>query len=174
MRRMYYVGVAVANAAVLFAGTGSTHAIGSHTRPLVGHTASAATARYPTQRQIAALFDQWNAALATGDAYRVADRYAPNAVLLPTVSARIRTNRAEIVDYFKHFLESKPVGRIQQRYINVLDRTSAIDTGLYQFTLTAKDGTKTKVNARYTYVYGLRGGKWLILNHHSSALPTGD
>ncbi|GAA1878426.1 SgcJ/EcaC family oxidoreductase [Streptantibioticus ferralitis] len=174
MRRKYYAGLAVATTAVLFTSTGSTHAIGTRSQPLAGNPAVAAATHYPTERQIAALFDQWNAALATGNAYRVANLYAPNAVLLPTVSARIRTNRAEIVDYFKHFLENKPVGTIQKRYINILGRNAAIDTGLYQFRLTGKDGETTKVNARYTYVYQLRGGKWLIVNHHSSELPTGD
>src|SRR6516225_2024385 len=64
----------------------------------------------PTQNEIAGLFDQWNAALATGNPENVADLYAPNAVFLPTLSNQIRTNRAEIVDYFTHFLQSKPQG----------------------------------------------------------------
>jgi len=172
MRHTYAAGVAIATT-VLLAGTGSTYAVGTHAQPLVRHTAASAGTQIPTQRQIAALFDRWNATLATGDAHRVTDLYAPNAVLLPTVSARIRTNPAAIADYFEHFLESKPVARIQQRFINVLGPTSAVDTGLYQFTLTNKDGRKTIVNARYTFVYELIAGRWLITNHHSSTLPTG-
>ncbi|MBV6701706.1 SgcJ/EcaC family oxidoreductase [Kitasatospora aureofaciens] len=168
MRRTYFAGVALA-AAVVFTGTGATYATGTPAQ----HSAVTGTLQPPTKEQIAALFDQWNAALATGDANRVADLYAPDAVLLPTVSAEIRTDRAGIVDYFKHFLESKPVGRIQERFIDILDRTNAVDTGLYQFTLTNQDGSKTKVNARYTFVYELRGGTWLIINHHSSELPAG-
>ncbi len=168
MRRIYATGAAAAATAVLLAGAGPTAVI--RARPRAPQTA---TTQLPPRRQIAALFDQWNAALATGDPNRVADLYAPDAVLLPTVSARISTNRAEIIDYFKHFLQSKPVGRIQRRVINVLGPTAAVDTGLYQFTLTDANGTKSKVDARYTFVYVLRGGRWLIINHHSSALPTG-
>lgn len=174
MNRTYSAGIAAATAAVLLAGTGSTYAVGTDTRSTARHTAAAARGELPTRRQIAALFDRWNAALATGDAHRVASLYAPDAVLLPTISARIRTNRAEIVEYFEHFLESKPVGRIQERFIDVLSPTSAVDTGLYQFTLTNKDGSRTRVDARYTFVYKLRAGRWLIINHHSSVLPTGD
>ncbi|MCL1536223.1 SgcJ/EcaC family oxidoreductase, partial [Xanthomonas nasturtii] len=37
-------------------------------------------------REVAALFDTWNAALATGNPDKVADLYAPDGVLLPTVS----------------------------------------------------------------------------------------
>ncbi|MCQ4043017.1 SgcJ/EcaC family oxidoreductase [Streptantibioticus rubrisoli] len=170
MRRMYTTGVAAAATAVLLTGAGPTCATAIRAQPRATQTA---TTQLPSRGQIAALFDQWNAALATGDPSRVADLYAPDAVLLPTVSDRIRTNRAEIVDYFRHFLESKPVGRIQRRVINILGPTAAVDTGLYQFTLTKANGTKSKVDARYTFVYALRGGRWLIINHHSSVLPTG-
>ncbi|MFD0372282.1 SgcJ/EcaC family oxidoreductase [Streptomyces sp. NPDC127114] len=130
--------------------------------------------REATGKEIAALFDGWNAALLTGDAEKVADRYAVGAVLLPTASARIRTDRAGIVDYFEHFLEKKPRGEKIRSVITVLDRDSAIDAGLYAFHLTdPKTGERTRVEARYTYAYEKRGGKWLIVNHHSSVLPAG-
>ena len=38
---------------------------------------------------IAALFDEWNAALATKDPETVANLYAHDAVLLPTVSNEV-------------------------------------------------------------------------------------
>ncbi|MFF3207575.1 SgcJ/EcaC family oxidoreductase [Streptomyces sp. NPDC002962] len=128
----------------------------------------------PTEKQIAALFDGWNSALRTGDAEIVADRYAADAVLLPTVSNKVRTDRAGIVDYFEHFLHNKPVGKKVQTIVDVLDRDSAIDTGVYAFTLTDPDtGRKRVVEARYTYEYEKRDGVWKIVNHHSSAMPEG-
>ena len=136
-------------------------------------TAGAAAApAVPTKEQIAGLFPQWNAALATGDPQRVADLYAPDAVLLPTVSNQVRRTRAEIVDYFTKFLKNKPQGVIEDEIVDVLDADTAINTGVYEFALT-KDGKAEKVRARYTYVYELRDGKWLIVNHHSSAMPEG-
>lgn len=125
----------------------------------------------PTQQEIAALFPVWDAALATGDPEKVADLYAPDAILLPTMSNNVRTNRAEIVDYFKHFLEGKPSGTIEKEVISVLDADTAINTGVYRFAITGKDGKRTQVDARFTYVYELVKGKWLIVNHHSSAMP---
>ena len=140
----------------------------------IGTSASAAPQKPPTKAQIAALFDGWNAALKTGDPEKVADRYASDAVLLPTVSNKIRDTHAEIVDYFEHFLENKPVGKKIETIVNVLDENSAIDTGLYELTLTDPDtGAKRTVEARYTYEYEKRGGKWLIVNHHSSVMPEG-
>ncbi|MFI7401742.1 SgcJ/EcaC family oxidoreductase [Streptomyces sp. NPDC049541] len=128
----------------------------------------------PTKAQIAGLFDTWNKALQTGDSKKVASLYAKDAVLLPTVSNKIRTNHAEIVDYFNKFLQSKPVGKKVRTIVDVLDKDSAIDTGIYEFTLTDKaTGKKRVVEARYTYVYEKIHGKWKIVNHHSSAMPEG-
>jgi uncharacterized protein (TIGR02246 family) len=131
----------------------------------------AAAAAKPSKAEIAALFSTWNAALISGDPKKVAARYASDAVLLPTASPKIRTNHAQIVDYFEHFLKAKPRGKKIRTIVNILDANSAIDTGVYRFTLTGKDGKKKGVVARYSYLYEKRGGQWLIVNHHSSVLP---
>ncbi|MGW1613197.1 SgcJ/EcaC family oxidoreductase [Streptomyces sp. NPDC002285] len=128
----------------------------------------------PGKKQIAGLFDQWNRTLQTGDPEKVADLYASDAVLLPTVSNEVRADHAAIVDYFEHFLANKPVGKKIETHINVLDNNSAIDAGTYQFTLTDPEtGARSVVEARYTYAYEKRGGEWLIVNHHSSKMPEG-
>jgi uncharacterized protein (TIGR02246 family) len=130
-------------------------------------------AKKASTAQVTSLFDSWNAALKTGDPQKVADLYANDAVLLPTVSNEVRTDRAAIVDYFEHFLQNKPVGTKITSHVNVLDADSAIDTGVYEFTLTdPKTGEKRTVKARYTYAYEKQAdGKWLIVNHHSSKMP---
>ncbi|MEU6306484.1 SgcJ/EcaC family oxidoreductase [Streptomyces chartreusis] len=128
----------------------------------------------PNKKEIAGLFDQWNRALATGDPEQVADLYAKDAVLLPTVSNKVRADRAGIVDYFEHFLANKPVGTKIETHVNVLDHNSAIDAGVYEFALTdPATGEKSTVEARYTYAYEKRGGEWFIVNHHSSKMPEG-
>lgn len=123
------------------------------------------------EREVALLFDRWNAALASGDPHKVADLYAPDGVLLPTVSNQVRANRADIENYFEHFLASKPRGVINYRTVRLLDEDSAVDAGVYTFTLTDKNGSTRDVQARYTFVYEKRDGQWLIINHHSSAMP---
>ncbi len=172
------VRTALVAAVVLLAGAGPAQAAGGSAFPHPSTAQAQLAAAHPhaaarpTPRRIAALFDRWNAALATRDARTVAALYARDAVLLPTVSAQIRTTHAEIVDYFEHFLEQRPQGRIQRRHITVLGPTAAVDTGLYQFTLTDKKGKVSKVDARYTFVYELRDRHWLIVNHHSSVVPS--
>ncbi len=116
--------------------------------------------------QISALFDRWNRSLATLDPDQVVANYAQDAVLLPTVSNKPRTNHAEIRDYFVHFLEKKPQGRIDRRVLKI-GCNVAQDVGLYTFRF--KDGSE--VSARYSYVYEYRDGQWLIAHHHSSAMP---
>ena len=96
------------------------------------------------EQEIAALFDRWNASLATLDPDKVVANYAPDAVLLPTVSNKPRTNHEEIRDYFVHFLEKKPQGKIDLRIIKI-DCNVASDTGLYTFTLHDTKGKAKKV-----------------------------
>jgi len=120
-----------------------------------------------SEQEIAALFDRWNQSLQTGDPHKVVANYAEKSVLLPTVSNTPRLNQAQKEDYFKHFLESKPSGRIDSRTIEI-GCNSAVDAGLYTFTF-AKTGAVVK--ARYTYTYKWDGNKWLITSHHSSAMP---
>jgi uncharacterized protein (TIGR02246 family) len=146
-------------------------AVGCSSAPAATSAPAAnAASQKPTEAEVKALFNDWNASLATGDPQKVADKYAPNAVLLPTLSNNVRSTRAEIVDYFEHFLQNKPQGTILESHVAVLDEDDAVDAGTYRFNLT-KDGQTSDVDARYTFVYEKIDGKWLIVNHHSSAMP---
>jgi uncharacterized protein (TIGR02246 family) len=124
-----------------------------------------------TQQEIAALFDRWNASLAAHDADKVTANYAPDAVLLPTVSNRPRIDSVGIKDYFVHFLERNPQGTIDSRTIRIGCNTAS-DVGTYTFKMSGKiPGTTEVVKARYSFIYELRDGKWVIVHHHSSAMP---
>ncbi len=123
--------------------------------------------RITSEKEIASLFDRWNASLLTGDPLQVVANYADPSVLLPTISNKPRLTAAEKEDYFHHFLENKPSGKIDFRVIRI-DCNTAVDAGLYTFTF-AKTGAV--VNGRYTYTYRWDGSKWLITTHHSSAMP---
>lgn len=118
------------------------------------------------EAQVAKLFDRWNATLQTGSAAQVAANYADHAVLLPTLSNEMRTTHAQRKDYFKYFLQSQPVGRIDDRTI-FIGCQSAIDTGTYTFDFT----NQPSVSARYTFTYVWQDGQWFISTHHSSAMP---
>lgn len=121
------------------------------------------------EAQVAALFDRWNAALATGEPDQVLAQYAPDGVLVPTLSNEPRGTPAEIRDYFVHFLKDGPQGRVDQRRI-LLGCNLAQDIGTYTFHF--RGGRS--VRARYTFIYEWTGERWLIAHHHSSALPKPD
>ena len=120
-----------------------------------------------TEEEIAALFDRWNDSLKTGDPAKVVDNYAERSILLPTVSNKPRLTREEKEDYFVHFLVNEPVGTIDMRHIDI-SGDIAVDSGLYSFSFSK---TGDVVNARYSFVYKWDGSQWLIISHHSSAMP---
>ncbi len=167
--------VAASSLLLLTAASGATAvASADTTAETFGHGHHRPHTTYPTQQEIREQFDTWNDALATLDPEQVADLYAPDGVLLPTLSNRIRSDRDGIVDYFEHFLEKHPVGEINESHVDILSPTSAVDSGSYTFTLT-EDGVTSTVDARYTFVYekNTKTGEWQIVSHHSSANPEG-
>ncbi|MFW6005373.1 MAG: SgcJ/EcaC family oxidoreductase [Desulfonatronovibrionaceae bacterium] len=122
------------------------------------------------KENIAALFDLWNQAVQSGDPDQVTARYAFNAILLPTVSNKVRHNHEEIRDYFVHFLAKNPSGRIDEQNIRIYGDI-AIDSGIYTFTFSPEGEEPFAVSARYTFVYQWFGDHWLIVEHHSSRMP---
>ena len=118
-------------------------------------------------KNVLGLFDRWNAALATGDPDAVTSLYAEDAVLLPTVSNKVRHNHDEIRDYFVSFLAKKPQGVIDEANVRFLADDLVINSGVYTFTF----GDGASVTARYTYLYRNVDGEWKITEHHRSAMP---
>ena len=90
--------------------------------------------------EVARLFDRWNHSLQTGDAHAVVANYAERSILLPTASNKPRVTAAEKQDYFEHFLENKPSGKIDLSFIDI-GCNCARDAGLCTFTF-AKTGAK--------------------------------
>ncbi|CAJ1966461.1 unnamed protein product [Cylindrotheca closterium] len=120
-----------------------------------------------SQAEVRSLFSLWNSALATGDSRIVAQRYAKDPILLPTVSDVPRCDYDSIKDYFDNFLKMEPQGQILQGDIRI-GADWAQDCGIYEFTMGA---TGDKVKARYTYTYVYEDKQWKIAHHHSSVMP---
>lgn len=119
------------------------------------------------ESEITALFDRWNKSLQSGDPKKVVANYAKKSILLPTVSDKPRLTPDQKEDYFFHFLENHPSGKVEMRQINI-GCNMAVDSGLYTF-IFAK--TKEVVRARYSFTYRWDGSDWLIVSHHSSLMP---
>lgn len=104
-----------------------------------------------TKADIAALFEQWDQSLQTGKPSEVARNYADDAILVPTVSNKVRHTHPEIEDYFERFLSLKPDGRIEEQNIQIYC-DMAVNSGIYTFAV-VKDGQPSEVKARFTFVY---------------------
>ena len=118
------------------------------------------------ESKIMTLFDNWNSAIQTGNAKQVTKLYESDAVLLPTISNKVRRNHNEIEDYFVQFLENSPKGEINESNIQNLGEI-IIHSGIYTFSF--KDDSKVK--ARFSFVYQWIGQNWKIIEHHSSQMP---
>mmetsp|Transcript_52923 Transcript_52923/g.128362 ORF Transcript_52923/g.128362 Transcript_52923/m.128362 type:complete len:624 (+) Transcript_52923:209-2080(+) len=119
------------------------------------------------EQQVRQLFTLWNDALATLDPSAVASRYADQAVLLPTVSDKPRTDYDGLMDYFTNFLQNKPQGTILESYVKI-GTNWCKDSGIYEFKMGASGAV---VKARYSFVYVYEDGQWKIAHHHSSQMP---
>ena len=116
--------------------------------------------------KITSLFDEWNRALQTLDVKKVSALYEKDAILLPTISNKVRHNHEEIEDYFLHFLAKKPKGKIDESNVRIFDGI-AINSGIYTFSFE----DNSTVQARFTFTYRWNGIRWMIVEHHSSQMP---
>ena len=152
---------------LLFAVAPLAACVSNQVAPSGAQNARTETCKQVSEAEIASLFDRWNQSLQTGDSHKVVANYAERSILLPTVSNKPRLTPAEKEDYFNHFLENQPSGKIDLRFIE-LGCNSAVDAGLYTFTF-AKTGAS--VSGRYSYTYRWNGSQWQITSHHSSVMP---
>ena len=124
--------------------------------------------------QVAAATQAWIDAMGSHDPERVVALYAPEAVLWGTTSPTLRDNPATVRDYF-NLLRTVPPdykGVLGEQRIRVYGDL-AINTGTYTFIGPARDAAGKPISrpARFSFVYRNRDGRWLIVDHHSSAVP---
>jgi uncharacterized protein (TIGR02246 family) len=117
-------------------------------------------------------FAAWNQALLSGDAKKVAEFYAEDATFLPTVSGEFKRGQNGAEEYFKHFLEKHPVGKIIEAETQTLSLESFLYSGMYNFEVDDGLGGRETVEARFSFVWRQnKKGEWKILHHHSSVKP---
>jgi uncharacterized protein (TIGR02246 family) len=127
-----------------------------------------------SKEQIAALTDQWNAAVASGDPDAVARLYADDAVVLPMLSMEPRMGRPAIKAYFDQYVKRHPQGGVNMRAI-MLGCNTASDIGTYVYRLTGRrKGTREAIGGRYSTSYELRSGQWLIVQQQTTAMNVGE
>jgi uncharacterized protein (TIGR02246 family) len=116
--------------------------------------------------------DNLAAACSGGGAAKILPLYAEDGVLWGTISSTIRDDRAELEDYFVTACTRLPKLTVEfkEALIRIYGGDTAINSGSYTFSY-EKDGRPTQLPARYSFTLVKRDGKWLIADHHSSAMP---
>jgi uncharacterized protein (TIGR02246 family) len=115
--------------------------------------------------------DNWADAFSAETPDRLLALYDREAVLWGTLSPKRRDDPEAIRDYMVNAFKALHNHKVSfgDQLIRVYGDT-AINTGYYTFTYT-KDGESKSLPARYSFVYKKRDGKWMIVDHHSSAMP---
>jgi uncharacterized protein (TIGR02246 family) len=124
------------------------------------------------KEEVAAVTLAWGQALGEDDPEKVLPFYADDAVLWGTLSPTVRSDRAALRDYFVTAFKVLPGLKVSfgDQLIRVYGNT-AVNTGYYTFSY-AKDGEMKSLPARYSFTYLKNGDRWLIVDHHSSAMPS--
>src|SRR5712672_3869108 len=123
------------------------------------------------KEDVAAAASTWARALGEDDTDKVLPLYANDAVLWGTLSPTVRADRAALRDYFVTAFKVLPGLKVAfgDQLIRVYGGP-AVNTGYYTFSF-AKDGEAKTLPARYSFTYVKNGERWLIVDHHSSAMP---
>ena len=110
----------------------------------------------------------WTETIKTKSPEKVAKLYSKSAILLPTLSNKVRTTPDSIQEYFIHFLAKSPECTVNECHSRKINDSTAINSGIYTFKL---DPDQT-AGARFTFVYEQNDeNEWKIIEHHSSLLP---
>jgi len=124
-----------------------------------------------TKDDVSAATQAWIEAMNSRDPERVVALYETDAVLWGTVSATIRDTPSSIRDYFNFLPTASPEykGVLGEQRVRVYG-DMAVNSGTYTFS-TVRDGKPVTIPARFSFVYRNRNGRWMIVDHHSSARP---
>jgi uncharacterized protein (TIGR02246 family) len=128
-------------------------------------------ARAGDKEDVAAAATKWADAFGAETPDRILALYDHDAVLWGTLSPQRRDNPEAIRDYMVNAFKALPGHKVAfgDQLIRVYGDT-AINTGYYTFSYN-KDGESKSLPARYSFVYAKRNGQWVIVDHHSSAMP---
>jgi uncharacterized protein (TIGR02246 family) len=123
------------------------------------------------RNEVAAATQAWANAMTRHDIDGVLALYDPEAVLWGTRSPTLRADPARLREYFNVLRTVPPSYKavLGEQRIRIYGDI-AINSGSYTFS-EVRDGKEIVRPARFSFVYRNRDGRWLIVDHHSSAVP---
>jgi hypothetical protein len=131
------------------------------------------TTQAPEQSKgaILAATQAWADAFNQRDLGRITAQYDPSAVLWGTSAPAIAATPESIRQYFERGFSSplRPTVAFGDQSVRV-HGANAHNSGSYTFSI-VRDGKTIPVAARFSFAYRRAGGRWLIIDHHSSLRP---
>ena len=124
-----------------------------------------------SRNDVAAASAKWTAIFVDDNPDAILALYDDESILWGTLSPTIAVGKPAIRGYFERAFKALPGHKVSfgEQKIRVYGDT-AINSGYYTFSF-LRDGQTTTLPARYSFVYKRRGNDWLIVDHHSSAIP---
>jgi uncharacterized protein (TIGR02246 family) len=123
------------------------------------------------KEEVAAATAKWAELFVDDNPDSILALYAPDAVLWGTLSPTLRQGPTALREYFVAAFKALPGHKVSfgDQLIRVYGDT-VVNTGYYTFSY-VKDGETKTIPARYSLVYAKGDKGWLIVDHHSSAVP---
>jgi len=116
--------------------------------------------------------ETWAAAFNAHDLDKIVAVYAPNALVLGTLSPGLASSTDDLRAYFKRSVAAKSEVKLGENSAVVISPDAVVFAGFYEFSRPGADGAPPKVNpARYSIVLVKQGKEWKIVHHHSSPRP---
>ena len=121
--------------------------------------------------EITAAGAKWAAIFVDDNPDAILALYDDAAVLWGTLSPTLLVGKPGIRGYFERAFKALPGHKVAfgEQVVRVYGDT-AISSGYYTFSY-VKDGQPASIPARFSFVYRKRDGNWMIVDHHSSAMP---
>lgn len=136
-----------------------------------GGQGTAASSRSADEAGVAAAASRWTQLFVDDNPDTILALYDDDAVLWGTLSPVILRGRTALRGYFERAYKALPGHKVSfgEQHVRVFGDT-AINSGYYTFSF-VRDGQPQTLPARYSFVYRKRGNDWIIVDHHSSAVP---
>lgn len=137
-------------------------------------TSSALADPKPTSKEgVDAALTQWKETVESGKVDDIMKLYDRKAVMISTFAQDPLTKRSQIEEYFKRVVVNPDIEvSIEDTHPRVFGNMAA-NSGRYTLSYT-QEGEQISIPARFSFLYVLKGDKWLIIDQHSSRVPLPD
>lgn len=138
---------------------------------MLGGRDMGASTRSTDEAGVADAASRWTRLFVDDNPDTILALYDDDAVLWGTLSPVVLRGKTAVRGYFERAYKALPGHRVTfgEQHVRVFGDT-AVNSGYYTFSF-LRDGQTQTLPARYSFVYRKRGNDWVIVDHHSSAVP---